>query len=484
MMPRTHRRRTAVARIALSALVGTSLLVLLIACENAGAGNGGSGGSDGGSVSDPDGAPGDPVPLDPADGATGVSIDATLQWEADGATEYDLHFSESSFGTTNPPTDTLIQEGTTETQIDPGQLSLETTYYWMVVARNANGESRSPLWSFETAGPGPLGSFSLVAPASGVAVNDRPLTFEWTAADNAYEYHFELRTSADPTSQPRYLLGQIADTSLTFDGSGYPRFGDVFLVDDGDTVYWWIVARDSPGSGAETQRVGPWSILYDESPPDVVIEGPSTGNPTRDPTPTFEVSLDPFGDREASGIVDARCRIVGHGPLVNCLYGDFTPQTALDDGTYEFLTRFTDGAGNVTDERRNFTVDTTPPVVTIEDGPTDFSTGTVSHSTEVSVTFTVDDDVAAVPEDTLCGITEGDPADLTAGDMFSCNGSPWTTTVTGFGTYTIVVEGVDAAGNRNRDEWEFRVVVYAGVQPGPIDPDPIPPGPPGNPGPF
>lgn len=464
MMPRTNRRRTAVARIILPALLATSLLVLLIACENAGAGSGGSDGSDGGNVSDPDGAPGDPVPLDPADGATGVSIDATLQWEADGATEYDLHFSESSFGTTNPPTDTRIQAGTTDTQIDPGQLSPETTYYWMVVARNANGESRSPLWSFQTAVPGPLGSFSLVAPSAGVAVNDRPLTFEWTAADNAYEYHFELRTSDDPASQPRYLLSQIADTSLTFDGSGYPRFGDVFLVDDGATVYWWIVARDSPGSGAETQRVGPWSILYDESPPDVVIDGPSTVNPTRDPTPTFFVT-DPSGNPDASGIVEARCRIVGHGQFVDCLSGVFTPQTALDDGTYEFLARVTDGAGNVTDARRDFTVDTTPPVVTINDGPADFSTEFVSHSTEVSVTFTVDDAIAAVPEDTLCGITEGDPADLTAGDMFFCNGSPWTTTVIGIGTYTIVVEGVDEAENRNRDEWEFEVVYEPPVLP-------------------
>jgi len=457
MMPKTHERGTAVARIALLALVGTSLLLLLIACENAGAGSGGSGNNDGGNVADPDGPPGDPVALSPSNAATGVPIGVTLQWEASGATEYDLHFSQSSFGTTNPPNDTRIQSGTTDTQIDPGKLSPDTSYYWMVVARNANGESRSPLWSFQTAEPQAIGSFSLVAPAAGTAVNDRPLTFEWTAADNAYEYDFQLRTSDDPASQPLYQLTQIADTSLTFDGSRYPQFGNVSLVDDGATVYWWIVARNSPGSGAETQRIGPWSILYDESPPDVVIDGPSSTTPTRDPTPTFDVSLDPFGDPEASGIVDARCRVVGHGPFVRCLSGDFTPQTALSDGTYEFLARVTDGAGNVTDARRNFTVDTTPPVVTIEDGPSDFSTRFVMHSTEVSVSFTVDDNIAAVPEDTLCGITTGDPADLTRGDMFSCNGSPWTTTVNGSGTFTIVVEGVDEAGNRSRDEWEFEV---------------------------
>jgi Matrixin len=81
----------------------------------------------------------------PVNGATGVSTNATLTWStATGAASYDVYFGTSS----NPP---LFRSGLLSTSVSANKLSGSTTYYWRVVARNSNGDSASPTWSFTTA---------------------------------------------------------------------------------------------------------------------------------------------------------------------------------------------------------------------------------------------------------------------------------------------------------------------------------------------
>ena len=89
----------------------------------------------------PPAAAGSPAPVD---GATGVGTALSLTWSAPGATAYDV-----SFGTTNPPPAATI--GQTNASYPTPTLEGGTTYYWRVVARNANGVTTGPVWSFSTA---------------------------------------------------------------------------------------------------------------------------------------------------------------------------------------------------------------------------------------------------------------------------------------------------------------------------------------------
>jgi hypothetical protein len=83
----------------------------------------------------------------PADGATGLSPSVTATWTADGnAVSFDVYFGKVS----NPP---LLTQGLTRPTIAFRSLAGNTTYYWRVVAKNANGETTSETWSFKTGAP-------------------------------------------------------------------------------------------------------------------------------------------------------------------------------------------------------------------------------------------------------------------------------------------------------------------------------------------
>ena len=87
----------------------------------------------------------------PPNGALGTGNSLYLSWSAPGATSYDVRL-----GTVNPPP-TVVSDSNqsyypTSTLIDG------TTYYWQVVAKNGDGTTVGPMWSFKTAGtPPPTG---------------------------------------------------------------------------------------------------------------------------------------------------------------------------------------------------------------------------------------------------------------------------------------------------------------------------------------
>ncbi|HRW93899.1 MAG TPA: hypothetical protein P5560_13180 [Thermotogota bacterium] len=89
-------------------------------------------------------APTTPVP---ADGASGVEQGLTLSWTHDnsaGGITYDVYLGTSA----TPP---LIQEGLTAKEYQASGLESGVTYYWKVVAKDAEGEAGSETWSFQTA---------------------------------------------------------------------------------------------------------------------------------------------------------------------------------------------------------------------------------------------------------------------------------------------------------------------------------------------
>jgi probable HAF family extracellular repeat protein len=98
------------------------------------------------------GGPAVPILTSPVNRAVGVSVTASLNWDAAaGATSYDVYFGTSPF----PP----FVVNTTATTYSPGTLARATVYYWYVVARNAFGTAPSATWSFTT--PVPLQFYPL-----------------------------------------------------------------------------------------------------------------------------------------------------------------------------------------------------------------------------------------------------------------------------------------------------------------------------------
>ena len=113
----------------------------------------------------------------------------------------------------------------------------------------------------------------------------------------------------------------------------------------------------------------------------------------------------------------------------------------LSDGQHTFEVRATDQAGNTdqTPASSTFTVDTIPPVVTIDDGPT----GPTADNTP-TFQFSSPDGTAAFQ----CRVD--------AGPFASCT-SPYTTSVLSDGTHTVYVMATDPAGNSTTDSQSFLV---------------------------
>jgi len=93
-------------------------------------------------------APNNPVAVSPVNGATDVDIDADLQWicnDPDGDdVVYDVYF-----GTTNPPPN--VETDYSSENYEQGTMTVTTTYYWQIIARDTDGlETTGAIWSFTT----------------------------------------------------------------------------------------------------------------------------------------------------------------------------------------------------------------------------------------------------------------------------------------------------------------------------------------------
>lgn len=136
--------------------------------------------------------PGAPTEPDPASGDDDVELDATLSWQAsDGAEAYRVYFGDDPADVSTDSGDALIGEQA-ETTIAAPDLELAGRYYWRVVAVNADGQTSSPLWSFDTVGepPAPNAPTPPTDPAPPTGAEDVPLDTDlrWGASEGADGY--------------------------------------------------------------------------------------------------------------------------------------------------------------------------------------------------------------------------------------------------------------------------------------------------------
>src|SRR5690606_31062485 len=121
----------------------------------------------------------------PANGAT-VGTSVTLTWSAAGATSYDVRF-----GTANPPP--AVSTNQAAASYTPSGLQANRTYFWQIVARNAQGSTTGPVWSFST-GSAPPTPPEVVLYASDVPAS--ALHGSWaTASDSASPNGVALATT-------------------------------------------------------------------------------------------------------------------------------------------------------------------------------------------------------------------------------------------------------------------------------------------------
>jgi parallel beta-helix repeat protein len=187
--------------------------------------------------------PGTPSVVSPADGATGISIDADLDWsDCTDTDSYDVYFGTSA----SPPlyaSDVAISSYTLPT------LEYCTKYYWKIVAKNVGGCSTTgDIWDFTTEN-GPPGTPSSPDPFDGETGVSKNAVLDWSDCTGTDTYEVYLDKDVNP---PTTMVIEIADSTYDPD------------LDWGSTYYWKIVAKNSCGSSTAG---GVWTFTTEAAPP-------------------------------------------------------------------------------------------------------------------------------------------------------------------------------------------------------------------------
>ena len=289
--------------------------------------------------------PGQVSLVSPTDAGTNIAVPSLFTWrQTQNTTNYQFQLSTSNSFSSFVTNDSIL----TDTTKAVSNLSLNTTYYWRVRAKNAIGwGSYSIVRSFTTWSiPAQV---QQVSPADGTVNVSIPTTFLWQRIQNAVNYHFQLSLSNTFSS----LI--VNDSTLT----------DTSRVVSGSTVnttyYWRVRAKNGAGWGsfstirtyitwnipAQVQLISPSDNITDVPVPTIFRwqQTPTTVNYQFQLSQSDTFSLFATND---STLTDTTKSISGLAPLT----------------TYFWRARAKNGAGWGTfSATRNFTTWNTPPHV-------------------------------------------------------------------------------------------------------------------------
>jgi hypothetical protein len=186
--------------------------------------------------------PNDPMP---ADGQTGVALDAQLSWcgghpcEGEQVT-YEVYLEANTVTT---PT-VLVCSNVDDARCDPGPLQEGTQYAWQVIAWGLNGPVRGPIWTFDTAVCSVPAPVSLGAPNDGAQITGgQPLQLLWQPAEGARRY--QIQVAREDTFETLLANQQTDETGLTL------------AATMGSGAYYWRVRVVETTLGCPS--VGEWS---------------------------------------------------------------------------------------------------------------------------------------------------------------------------------------------------------------------------------
>jgi hypothetical protein len=287
-----------------------------------------------------------------------------------------------------------------------------------------------------------------LAPVSGgahvfsVVATDRAGNRDRTPAERAFQYVATVGPSPD-TTPPETTIdsgpdGLTADNDPSFGFSSEPGAGfrcaldggaatpctaPASLTDVADGTHTFAVAAcDAAGNCDPTPASRTWTV--DTAPPAVTINAkPTAFNASTSASFTFTAS-----DGTVECKVDAASFTACSSP---------ESYSGLAVGSHVFTVRATDAAGNVGQDTWAWTVDTTPPVVSITARPP-----AAAASTSTTFAFTASD-----------GAVE---CKLDAASFTACS-SPQSYGGLSEGAHTFTVRSTDAAGNVGQDTWTWTV---------------------------
>ncbi len=264
-------------------------------------------------------------------------------------------------------------------------------------------------------------------------------TFDVRATDGAGNVGTANRTFSVDTVQPTVTIltgpnGPTNATTGTFTFTVNEPTTNVCRIGTGNFVactssfpygpltvgsYTFQVQATDPAGNSSTQSR---SFDIDLSPPGVSI--------TSGPSGATNITSPSFGFTTTGGATTTRCK-VDTGAYAACT-SPYAPGT-YTTGTHTISIEASDAAGNVAVATRTFTIDTTPPFVTVTNGPTSVPAGS-------QVTFNFSAETGAT---TQCRIYQGTPS----GTFVPCS-SPYTVSAPpATGSFVFEVRATDAAGN-------------------------------------
>lgn len=206
------------------------------------------------------GAASDPIP---EDDDVGIDVNTVLSWTAgEGATSYDIYFSDVEADVISGAAFVLSKTGTT---YDPGLLDGATTYFWRIDAVGPGGTSEGEIWSFTTG----AGQATDPDPLDGQAGIGLLPTLQWTPGVGTTTQDIYFGTSET-------AVGNANRFSAQFQGN-VPGGASSFVPDplSGLTFYYWridSVTLDGTTKGEVWQfRTGPGKAT-NPTPADFAID--------------------------------------------------------------------------------------------------------------------------------------------------------------------------------------------------------------------
>ncbi|HKI66572.1 MAG TPA: N,N-dimethylformamidase beta subunit family domain-containing protein, partial [Solirubrobacterales bacterium] len=241
--------------------------------------------------------------------------------------------------------------------------------------------------------------------------------------------------------------GTTVDLFAGGDCSGSPVAGgtaaeleagiEVAVGDDSSTEF----RATATGGGGASNCSAPLAYLEDSTPPEAQIEASPPTLANSDSASFSFAGEDPGG----SGLAAIECRIDSADPEAWSACNSPQAYTELADGSHRFEVRAIDNAGNADQSPavHEWTVDTTPPALSIDSGPEGLTV-------DPTPTFAFSSEPGATIE---CSIDGGAPA------FGACSGAGAHTPASPLadGSYTFRVRATDAAGNQVVRTREFEV---------------------------
>ncbi len=232
----------------------------------------------------------------PEDMAQDVSLSKALSWSSYDAIEFDVYFDVLP--------DPAFVETVFQTSFTP-ELIPNTSYYWKIVPRNANGQAEDcPVWMFTTSGPEYLMSNATVTVSNGIfydsggadgeyssdedyvmtfepAVPGQALQFDFTAYETEANYDYLYIHDGPDVSAPEIAGSPFNGTSgpgtfTSTDPSGAVTFH--FTSDGSVTKLGWAATFASMGELSCTTMSLPEQVCQGSSAMLVVTASGGSGN--------------------------------------------------------------------------------------------------------------------------------------------------------------------------------------------------------------